>query len=104
MILQIDAMSVYAAITTTYIKHPAEKLLLSSSYHLDIGVTPLKKSRKIWQILYKTDVLGQSKCASQCLRGTANLPLRDPIRTKKSTYIKKLGCSTLFPLITLRRS
>ena len=29
MTLEIDAMSVYAAITATYIKHPAEKGLLS---------------------------------------------------------------------------
>ncbi len=29
MTLQIDAMSVYAAVTATYIKHPAEKGLLS---------------------------------------------------------------------------
>ena len=29
MVLMIDALSVYAAITATYIKHPAEKSLLS---------------------------------------------------------------------------
>ena len=29
MVLEIDAMSVYAAVTATYIKHPSEKSLLS---------------------------------------------------------------------------
>ena len=42
MTLQIDAMSVYAAVTATYIKHPAEKGLLSHVHFIrelsDTGV------------------------------------------------------------------